>query len=98
MGFLGNLTIFFVWVEPVPVHVVLNGEGEGEVDDIVHVGDVQPAGRHISGHQQRDLPALELLHRHRPDRGTNLVTLALHKVGLRPPPPPPIQGKMKSVP
>ena len=50
----------------VPVNVVLDGQWERVVDDKVHPGDVEASGRHISGHQQRDLPRLELLHRLRP--------------------------------
>ena len=38
-----------------PVHVVLNGKGEGEVDDIVHAGDVETSSSDISGHKQRHL-------------------------------------------
>ena len=38
-----------------PVHVVLNGKGEGEVDDIVHAGDVETSSSYISGHKQRHL-------------------------------------------
>ena len=38
-----------------PVHIVLNGEGEGEVDDKVHAGDVETSSSDISGHKQRHL-------------------------------------------
>ena len=63
-------------VSQTPVNIVLDGEGEGEVDDVVHVGDVQAAGRHICRHQQRYLAALELLHRHSSDtkRGVHVCT------------------------
>ena len=47
----------------VPVNIILDGQRERVVDDKVHPGDVEASGRHISGHQQRDLPRLELLHR-----------------------------------
>jgi hypothetical protein len=45
-----------------PVDVVLDGEREGEVNDIVHAGDVKSTSRHVCGHQQRNLSALEVFH------------------------------------
>ena len=48
------------------MNIVLDGQRERVVDDKVHPRDVETPGRHISGHQQRDLPGLELLHRLRP--------------------------------
>ena len=47
------------------MHIVLSRQWERVVDDCLHIGDVQPASRHICGHKQRDLAALELLNRAR---------------------------------
>merc|ERR1712015_458431 len=46
-----------------PVDVVLYGEREGVVDDVVHVGDVEPSSGHVCSHQQRNFRAFELLQR-----------------------------------
>ena len=45
----------------VPVHIILNGEWKGVVDDVVHVGNVQATGRHVCCHQERDCSTFELL-------------------------------------
>ncbi|KAI3478703.1 hypothetical protein L1887_59340 [Cichorium endivia] len=45
------------------VHIVLDGEREGVVDDVLDVGDVQSTRRHIGSHQQRRLGRFEALQR-----------------------------------
>ncbi len=48
------------------MHIVLDGEGKGEVDDVIDVRNVEAARRHVCRHQQRDLSALKILHRQGP--------------------------------
>ena len=57
LEFLFLLQYLFAYFTPIPsspclpVHVILNGKWEGEVDDVVHVGDIQPPRSHVRGHQ-----------------------------------------------
>ena len=39
--------------------VVLDGEGEGEVDDVLHVRDIQPSGSYVGGHHHVGSAGLE---------------------------------------
>mmetsp|Transcript_45103 Transcript_45103/g.78754 ORF Transcript_45103/g.78754 Transcript_45103/m.78754 type:complete len:649 (-) Transcript_45103:3-1949(-) len=53
------------------VHVILHSEREGVVDHILHLGNVETSGGHISGDQQGNLASLELL------QGRSTVLLGL---------------------
>ncbi len=57
------------------MHIVLDGEGKGEVDDVIDVRNVEAARRHVCRHQQRDLSALEILHRQGPAINNRLTIL-----------------------
>ena len=54
------------------MHVFLHVTGHVEVDDVLHVRDVEPSGRHGRGHDDRGLAALEAPGRR---RVTSRVTL-----------------------
>lgn len=43
------------------MHVLLNVGGQVKVDHVLHMGNVQPTGRHCSGHQNGRVPGPELL-------------------------------------
>mmetsp|Transcript_26143 Transcript_26143/g.84371 ORF Transcript_26143/g.84371 Transcript_26143/m.84371 type:complete len:204 (-) Transcript_26143:938-1549(-) len=64
---------------PDAVHVVFNGEGEGEVDHDLDHGDIEPSGCYICGNQQRDGALLEAVEGRRPC-GLSHVALDSHAV------------------
>lgn len=45
------------------MHTPLQTHREGVVDDDLHVGDVEPARRHVRGDEEGDLLRLEAVHR-----------------------------------
>mmetsp|Transcript_67945 Transcript_67945/g.153671 ORF Transcript_67945/g.153671 Transcript_67945/m.153671 type:complete len:219 (+) Transcript_67945:263-919(+) len=74
-----------------PVDVVLDGEGEGVIDDQLHVLDVEAAARDVRGDQGCLLGGLEvcdglrpLVLRHVALKGNDLVVALLPEEGLQP--------------
>ncbi len=56
------------------MHVLLDVRGQIEVDDVLHVGDVQPAGGDGRGNQDRVLAV--------PEEAQGILSLALSPVAV----------------